>query len=836
VESPRRLRAIVKSSDADLRRRRVSATNPSSLAPRWRGVPAAAVVAKTTRVSGSARKPIPRRSGLAGLAPAGGVAGAGAYLGRFVALTAVLLAALFASAAPSALAAAPFEYQSSITGTGTESFHQPWGLSFDSSGDLFLVDATAPALYKFGPSGSFLGQIGAAEFSEPYLRSVTVADGSGVVYAGNAEPEEVVSFKPEGGGYAHLETKTSAFFNYVAYNNSSGAQAGELYVLHGTPSLVEVFPTDAEGKLGTPTELEAPPEGFELFVEEHQEGEAGLTVDAATGDLYVANPGAETVDVYTGDHFARALTGAATPAGSFVPTGVAVDERSGDLYVLDTANQVIDAFSPAGAYLGQVTGPSAPFAAPPLAIAVQNHAGATRGDLYVSVGSEVDIFSGAGLPKFNLKVDKAGAGQGTVTSLAPNTGISCGATCEDEFEEGAEVELQATPQAGSEFTGWSTVSGAAGTCTGTVSPCTVTLSAAAELRATFQAEASGFLLTITKAGGGGGLVSGGSPTHPGTIVCGSGIGCRHEYPEGEVVTLTAAPSEGSVFGGWEGCVPLAAHPTECEVAVTAAAAVTASFKHEFTLQIASTGSGEGTVAGGSAARPGSLACGSLCQASYLEGEEATLTETAAAGSTFAGWNGCTPVAGHPEQCEVELNGAWTVTASFVAITHTLTVTHAGNGSGAVLCDGGACVSSYPQGAEVTLSAAPAAGSSFAGWSGAGCSGTSTCKVKFAADLALTATFTVNPPAVAPPPVSPHSVQCKVPKLEGLTLAKARSALTKAHCQAGKVTRPKAEKGRKLGPLVVKSSTPGQGKVLAENSKVDLKLGPMPKKTTRRSHR
>ncbi len=82
-----------------------------------------------------------------------------------------------------------------------------------------------------------------------------------------------------------------------------------------------------------------------------------------------------------------------------------------------------------------------------------------------------------------------------------------------------------------------------------------------------------------------------------------------------------------------------------------------------------------------------------------------------------------------------------------------------------------------------------------------------------------------PAAEGPPPPS-----CEVPKLAGLTLAKARSALTGAGCALGKVTKPKPRKGKKLGALVVKSSTPGAG--ASTTGTVALKLGPKPKK---RSH-
>jgi hypothetical protein len=46
---------------------------------------------------------------------------------------------------------------------------------------------------------------------------------------------------------------------------------------------------------------------------------------------------------------------------------------------------------------------------------------------------------------------------------------------------------------------------------------------------------------------------------------------------------------------------------------------------------------------------------------------------------------------------------------------------------------------------VTLTASPASGSSFSGWSGGGCSGTGTCTVTMSSDQAVTATFAANPP-------------------------------------------------------------------------------------------
>jgi subtilisin family serine protease len=77
----------------------------------------------------------------------------------------------------------------------------------------------------------------------------------------------------------------------------------------------------------------------------------------------------------------------------------------------------------------------------------------------------------------------------------------------------------------------------------------------------------------------------------------------------------------------------------------------------------------------------------------------------------------------------------------------------------------------------------------------------------------------SPPAAIQPLAKPS---CTAPRLIGKTLGQAKAALVAAHCSLGKVTKPKARKGRKLGSLVVVSAAGAAG------GKVDLTLGPKPK--------
>ena len=79
-----------------------------------------------------------------------------------------------------------------------------------------------------------------------------------------------------------------------------------------------------------------------------------------------------------------------------------------------------------------------------------------------------------------LTVTKTGGtGTGTVTSLAPNTGISCGVTCQFNFPQGTSVTLHAAPDASSSFVGWSDAG-----CPG-AGDCTLTMNVAKSVNATF---------------------------------------------------------------------------------------------------------------------------------------------------------------------------------------------------------------------------------------------------------------------------------------------------------------------------------------------------------------
>ncbi len=108
----------------------------------------------------------------------------------------------------------------------------------------------------------------------------------------------------------------------------------------------------------------------------------------------------------------------------------------------------------------------------------------------------------------------------------------------------------------------------------------------------------------------------------------------------------------------------------------------------------------------------------------------------------------------PSQTFVSLNSDQTANFVAAAVTYALTVTESGSGSGTVTSSppgiycGSVCTASFTVGTLVTLTAAPANGSVFAGWGGA-CNGTGTCSLTMNSNQSVTATF--NPQSRPPVP-------------------------------------------------------------------------------------
>ncbi len=329
------------------------------------------------------------------------------------------------------------------------------------------------------------------------------------------------------------------------------------------------------------------------------------------------------------------------------------------------------------------------------------------------------------LDTFALTVTKGGNGNGSVVSTP--TGIACGSDCTETYDYNTVVTLTPTASTGSSFTGWS------GACTGT-GPCMVTMTQARTVTATFALDS--YVMTVTPTGTGAGTVTGTG------ITCGSD--CMESYLFGTMVTLTAAPSNGSSFGGWGGACASAGASLMCTVTIDMAKSVTATFTlGTNALTVGLGGNGTGSVS----SAPAGISCGTDCSELYGFGTMVTLTAAPGTGSSFTGWAGACTGTG---TCVVTMDMARSVTATFTLDKFLLTVATSGTGLGQVAATGidcgfvtSDCTENIDYGTMVTLSATPATGSTFTGWSGGGCMGTGTCTVTITQALTVTAMFTVN---------------------------------------------------------------------------------------------
>ncbi|MCX6790299.1 MAG: peptidoglycan-binding protein, partial [Candidatus Kaiserbacteria bacterium] len=168
-----------------------------------------------------------------------------------------------------------------------------------------------------------------------------------------------------------------------------------------------------------------------------------------------------------------------------------------------------------------------------------------------------------------------------------------------------------------------------------------------------------------------------------------------------------------------GCTIVGTYTATNSAGQPTSASATITFKHAssqantFTLSVSNTGTGNGTVTSAPAG------------ATFASGTSVTLTATPASGSTFAGWSGaCT---GTAATCTVSMTANRIVSAMFNSATggtYSLIITNVGTGSGTIAS--APTGTSFASGTSVTLTASPASGSTFAGWSGA-CTGTAaTC--------------------------------------------------------------------------------------------------------------
>jgi hypothetical protein len=420
---------------------------------------------------------------------------------------------------------------------------------------------------------------------------------------------------------------------------------------------------------------------------------------------------------------------------------------------------------------------------------------ATCTALLTSCGSEYQPFTKAPeptTPPLEALLVRAGPNS-TGTGTVAGNGIDCaisGATlantCATSLSRGNVVTLTAAATGGSTFLAW----GDACVASGSSATCTVTLSEALAVSASFAAPPPPpppptYTVTIRRAA---------SSTGTGTV-SGSGISCSitassqtgdcsETFVQGTQLSLTAAATGGSSFAGWSGACAAAGATATCTLTVSQNTSVDASFAppppppptYVVTVRAGTGATGSGTVSGSgiNCAISGTSQSGD-CSETLVQGAQLTLTAAAAGGGSFAGWGGACLSAGASATCAVTVNQATNVDASFAPPvtppppppppppTYTVTIRAAAGSGGAGTVSGtgiscsittssqsGDCSETFPQGTQLSLTAAATGGGSFVGWSGACASAgtTATCTLTVSQNTSVDASFAPPPP---PPP-------------------------------------------------------------------------------------
>jgi len=211
-------------------------------------------------------------------------------------------------------------------------------------------------------------------------------------------------------------------------------------------------------------------------------------------------------------------------------------------------------------------------------------------------------------------------------------------------------------------------------------------------------------------------------------------------------------------------------PVPANNAATQTTTVVATSK----LTVTRTGNGSGTVTVLTDLN-GNYACTNGCTGIYATGTVFTVLESPDANSFFAGWGSACTGTG---PCIVTMDADKSLTANFV-MGEKLSVALAGTGTGSVTSkdsaincpnSAGNCSAFYLPGTSVSLTAAPAGTSAFAGWSGA-CTGTdpNVCSVTMNSVQSVTATFNPPPDFILAPATTTFTTQTGAQVTDVLTL-------------------------------------------------------------------
>jgi hypothetical protein len=563
------------------------------------------------------------------------------------------------------------------------------GVAVDSKGYVYVASYYQHAIYVFGHLRRYLTQFANVDpldgaIKEPLDGPCDLAfDSADNLYVNNWN-RDVVKYTPSlpgspiytAGTVIDARHSTSVAVDPVTdrvYVDGRTAIGGGSYVAEYEPSGEPVLSEGEPVRIG----LGSLGDGYGVAISHFgtPNGQAYVYVaDAADATVKVYDPSVHPNDLVS------EINGAGTPQGAFhlADADLAVDPSDGHLYVTDNLQPgfehpelAVDELSARGLYRGRLPYAVAEASPTNLVNARLSAVTVADGEIFVTSGNDfvtnakyeeakVLVFGpAAATPTRILTVEKNGSGSGTVARL-PSGWLRCGIACEGEFDQGAPVQLAATPDPHNRLVGWSG-------CESQPTPttCFLRMSADAVVGAEFEPIPQQ-VLRLAKSGAAPGAVS----SVPAGIDCGSA--CEGEFDQGSTVILTANPGPGSRLVGWDGCNSEPG-PDRCAVTMTALRSVAVEFEqtppalsppssgpaaHRLTVFAAGTGTATGRVD----SEPAGIDCGAICTHVYEDGSRVTLVAHPSPNSSFLGWGGCDAAAA--DRCTLTLGTDKTVVAAY----------------------------------------------------------------------------------------------------------------------------------------------------------------------------
>ncbi len=626
---------------------------------------------------------------------------------------------------------------------GSGILRDPEGIAVGPSGNVFVIDAATEDLEEFSSDGTLVNGVSSSAFADPQAVAV---DAAGDVFVLTGFNDQIAAFDSSlmplrSFGAAGVRDIDASFPRGLALD-----QAGDFYVADTGSNRIDVLDVAGNvlrtfgsqgGRSITPNAVATDASG-DLFiadaagrVEEFApdgtfldtfgstgsgDGElhspAGIAIDG-TGNVFVADTGNDRIEEFdsTGT-FERQVGTTGSGDGEFrSPQGVAVDASGTHVFVIDGGNSRVQEFDQNLAFVrqwgsfGSLDGGefNAPFG-----IATD----AAGDEVFVADTSnhQIQEFDASGafvrrwgsngtddgqfdLPQ-SLAVD--GAGNAVFVADTGNDRIQ-------EFNEDGTF-IRAWGQAGSGDSDFDSPLGAAIDPSGNVFVADTSNKRVQEFG---PVDTGTHTLAVTNP-----VTNGSVASSDGGIECGST--CTHDYVDGTTVLLTPTAGTGAHFVDWSGCDSVDGTTHVCTVTLTADTTVTPSFALD-THTLTVTKPDHGSIS----SDDGNIDCGATCTHDYDYGSTVQLTPNPDTGYHYVRWTNCDSVDVNTNICTETMTADKTATVELAIDVYNLTITTPTHGT-VTSADSGidcpsTCGHNYDYGTIVDLTANPATGYHFTGW-------------------------------------------------------------------------------------------------------------------------